>query len=183
MAYNFFRSESILIEPSEGGEKLNKKIGFIILSILVFAITSLHVSLVLGQSPWYSVKVSAYGTNLIEDNLGGGSLEFTVADPPTGVEVTNTISGILSENDQNYSVNLTPGENIIVTFGGSGYVVDRNSIVAGPDAGCYIIEYEGDAGWLMVNGTNIPEFSPILIAPLFIAVTLLALFYRRKHKT
>jgi hypothetical protein len=171
-----------LIVPSGGGENLNKKKVTIIFLMLIFSITAFNIQNVFSQVAWYSVKVSAYGTNLIENNLGGASLEFTVADPPTGVDVSNTMCGVLSDNDQNYSVNLNPGENIIVTYTGNA-VVDRISLVDGPDSGYYIIEYEGEAGWLYVNGAQIPEFSPILITPLFMVTTLLAIVYSRKHRS
>lgn len=161
---------------------INKKKVFFFSSLLILAVSIFFLPLTFAQAPWYSVKVSAYAYNLIENNLGGASLEFTVASPPSGSEISNTISAIYSATDENFTVNLTPGDSITVTYTGNTYV-DHVTITDGSESNYFIIDYEGEAGWLMVNGTDIPEFTPILIVPMFIAVTLLALIYRRKHKT
>ena len=160
---------------------MNKKTVFFFTSLLIVAFSIIYLPLTNAQAPWYSVKVSAYAYNLIENNLGGASLEFTVADPPSGLEISNTISAINSATDENFTVNLTPGDSITVTYTGNTYV-DHVTITDGSESNYYIIDYEGEAGWLLVNGADVPEFQPILIAPLFIAATLLALIYRKKQK-
>ena len=159
---------------------MEKKIGFIAISTLIIITTLFCIQLTFAQY-WHSVKVNAYGTNFLENNLGGASLEFRVVEPPSGLEIPNTICGINIESGENCTVNLLPDQNVIVTF--SNMAVDHLSIEEGPESGNYIISYEGEAGWLMVNGADIPEFPPILIVPLFMTATLLAIIYRRKRTT
>ncbi len=159
---------------------MDKKIGFIGVSTLILVTALFFVPLTCAQT-WHSVKVYAYGTNFLENNLGIGSLEFRVVEPPSGLEIPNTISAINTKSGENYTVQLLPDQNIIITYG--TFVADSLSIVEGPNSGCHQISYEGEAGWLYVNGQQIPEFPPILIVPLFMTATLLALIYKRKRTT
>jgi hypothetical protein len=44
----------------------------------------------------------------------------------------------------------------------------------------FTITFEGEARYVRLNKVDIPEFPPIIIVPLFMTATLLALIYRRK---
>jgi len=156
---------------------MNRKIGLILVSTFLF-MTLFNTPLTFAQY-WDSVKVSAYGTNVIENNLGGASLEFIVVAPPSGSEISNTISGHHIESNENYTANLSPGDSVLMTF--ANMVVESYTLEAASEPNHFIIYFEGQTGWLWVNGNDVPEFSPILIAPMFITATLLSLIYRRKR--
>ena len=47
---------------------------------------------------WESVKVSAYGTDLVENDPNPEMFSFVVATPPQGSEISNLISATLSES-------------------------------------------------------------------------------------
>ena len=55
------------------------------------------------------------------------------------------------------------------------------TILDGSEPNYKFINFEGRVWVATVNGTQIPEFPAILIAPLFMAATLLALVYRKKR--
>ena len=57
--------------------------------------------------------------------------------------------------------------------------VDHVTTTDGPESNYKFVDYEGDAGWLWVNGVVIPDFPQIFVTPMFIAITLLAIIYRR----
>ena len=157
---------------------MSKKIVFVVASTL-FLVTALVSAPLTFAQIFNSVQISAYGTNVIEDNLGAASLEFTVVVPPAGSEIPNSISAHNIASGENYTMNCSPGDSITMTF--LNMQVDGIRVQPASEAYHFIISYEGEAGWLWVNGSDIPEFSPILIVPMFIAATLLALVYRRKR--
>ena len=126
-----------------------------------------------------SVQMSVYATNLIVNNLAGASLEFNVAVPPEGSEITNSISARRISNGENCYVDLLPGDEVLLTY--ANMLVENITVVESSETNYFIIYYEGEAGWLWVNATEIPEFSTILLVPLFITITLLASIYKRKR--
>ena len=145
---------------------------------LVLFITLVNTPLAFAQI-FDSVQISAYGRNLVIDNLGVGTLEFFVAVPPAGLGITNSISARRISNGENCYVDLLPGDEVLLTY--ANMQVDNVSIVESSEPDYFIIYYEGEAGWLWVNATEIPEFSTIFLVPLFMTVTLFAIIYRRKR--
>ena len=157
---------------------MSKKIVFVVASTL-FLVTALVSAPLTFAQIFNSVQISAYGTNVIEDNLGAGSLEFTVVVPPAGSEIPNSISAHNIASGENYTMNCSPGDGVMLTF--VNLQIDTYTLTAASEPNHFIIFYEGEAGWLQVNGATIPEFSPILIVPMFITATVLAIIYRRKR--
>jgi len=159
---------------------MNKKIGFIFGLILLLVNILFSAPLAFSQTAvWHSVKISTCGKNVIENNLLGASLEYTIVAPPSGSEITNLISATNVESGENYTVNLSPDERVALIY--AYVIVDKIIVEPIPESTNYIIEFEGEAWSLMINGSTIPEFPPILIAPMFMIATLLALVYKRKR--
>jgi hypothetical protein len=161
---------------------MKKKFGIITISILIFVSIIFSTSLTSAQSGWNYCKIDAYGTNLndySDSSTNSERYEFTVATPPSGSEITNTIEVSDFSSGENFTETLTPGQ--VVYYNYQGSVPSTNRVTAASEAGFWILEYEGDITDITIDNTAIPEFSSIIILPLFITVTLLAIIYRRKH--
>jgi hypothetical protein len=156
---------------------MNKKIGVFVASSFLVITILLCVPLVSSQD-WDWCIVSAYGTIEIEAEIPVGSITFTVANLPTGTTVTNTMSVSKDSTGDNYTITLNSGDRVIVTW------LDMSPSVyttlQGSEPSYKFINFEGRVWAATVNGAQIPEFPAILITPLFIALTLLAILYRRK---
>jgi len=155
---------------------LNKKIVFAIASILVFTVVFLSVPLTLAQDEWDYCLILAYGTNV--DETGTAGFVFTVAAPPTGLEIPNTVSVVRDSSGENYTNSLSPGDEVTVSY--LDKRVDTMDFASATEANHFVITYEGEARSVTINRRQIPEFSSILILPMFIGATLLAIIYRRK---
>lgn len=157
---------------------MKHKIGITVICTLILFSILVNTPLTFAQV-YESVKISAYGTGLVINNLAGASLEFVVANPPPGSEITNSILARRITNGENCSVNLSPGDDVLLTY--ANMQVDNISLVESSESGYFMISYEGEAGWLWVNATEVPEFSSILLVPLFMSLTLLGILYKRKQ--
>jgi len=158
---------------------MNKKIGLIVSMILFLVIALFSSPLTFAQSAgWAEVQISAYGTNLVEGDPVPETFSFTVVVPPSGSEITNTVYVLNEDTGENYTKTLAPGDIVVASYIGMSPQV---SIINAAEPDHYIISYDGEATGVSINSTYIPEFSPILIVPMFIAATLLAIFYRRKR--
>jgi hypothetical protein len=159
---------------------LNKKIGFIVASTLFLVVALFTAPLSFAQIPWDYCQVSAYLSFYEEDSTG--SLEwtlFTVATPPSGSEVTNTIYVMNSDTGENYTKNLQNGDSVTIRY---DFIIPiKNTVVPASEPDRYIIDYEGEVSNVILNNAAIPEFPPILAVPLFMTATLLAILYRRKR--
>ena len=160
---------------------MNKKNGFVVASTLFLIIALFSAPLTFAQI-WDSVIVSAYATSVVEDGLGEGNIEFVVVVPPAGLEITNSISAQHIQSGESRTINLTAGDQILLTF--ANMRIDNYSVELAAEPNHHIIYYEGQAGWIWLNAVdivNIPEFSPILVVPMFIVATAIAIVYRRKR--
>jgi hypothetical protein len=160
---------------------LNKKTGVYLASIL-FVTALLCVPLILGQTYWDFAEISAYGTDIEyfeSSTVNTERYAFTVAVPPSGSEITNTIYVMDNDSGENYTINLSIGDRVEVNYQNANPI--QNSQEPAQESQHFIIIYEGPATGIDVNTVDIPEFSPILILPFFITATLIALIYRKKH--
>jgi hypothetical protein len=159
---------------------MNKKIGFIVVSTLFLVIVLFNASLTLAQpNIWDYVAVSGYGTLVGEE--GETNFRFIVATPPTGSEITNTV--YVQRNSapvENYTRPLLPGEEIYLTHSRVDVPIVR-SITPASEPDHFNIVFEGQARYIQVDAAYIPEFPTILIIPMFMMATLLALVYRRRR--
>lgn len=175
--YTFF-----LRKPIMGGDRMNKKIGFIVITTLFIVTFLFSASLTFAQRSWDSCIISAYGTNLDEYNdstTNTERYEFTVANPPSGSEITNTIEVINYDSGENFTETLSAGQRVYVNYLDAGPTL--NTVNAAAESGYFIIEYDGYVTGVTINNIDIPEFSSIIILPLFITATLLAIVYKRKR--
>ncbi|MBT8172181.1 hypothetical protein KJN74_04860 [Candidatus Bathyarchaeota archaeon] len=159
---------------------MNKKMLFCIVSTLFLVIALFSAPLTYAQRHWDYCEVSAYVTNL--ELFGTGDLyyiNFNTATPPTGSEITNTIYVINYDTGENYTKNLGVGDFVSVRY--DNFVPDTNILLPAGDSVHTTIYFEGEVVNVDLNYTSIPEFSPILIVPMFITATLLAIIYRRKR--
>jgi hypothetical protein len=83
------------------------------------------------------------------------------------------------DTGENYTKNIGVGDFVTVRW--DGYVPEGYSIEMAGDSVHSTISFEGEVFNVAINYTDIPEFSPILILPMFITATLLAIVYRRKR--
>jgi len=158
---------------------MKKKIGFAVVSSLFLVIALFNVPLMFAQSiSWDLCQISAYGTTLVEGDPVPEQFSFIVVAPPSGSEITNTLYVLNEDSGENYTKNLSPGDFVNVIYLDSSPTM---SIIAASEPNHFMISYDGDVYNLALNNVAIPEFSPILIVPMFIAATLLALVYRRKR--
>ena len=133
-----------------------------------------------NYSGWESVKVSAYGTDLVENDPNPEMFSFMVAPPPQGSEISNLISATLSDSfgwETNRA--LLPGDFVSIDYSNRSVIV--LNLTASSEPGYFIINYEGDANSVTINTSQIPEFpsSTILIAGLSI-VLVLSIIYRNR---
>jgi len=157
---------------------MSKKIGFVVASTGFLVIALFNTPMLFAQISWDVVQISAYGTDLVQGDTIAEQLSFIVVAPPPGSEITNTMYVLNEDSGENYTKTLSPGDFVGITY------IDYSPSIettAGSEPNHWIISYDGGARSARINYTDIPEFSPILIVPMFIAATLLALVYRRKR--
>lgn len=159
---------------------MNKKIGFIFASTLFLVIVLSNASLILAQpNIWDYVNLSGYGT--LVDEEGEDNFRFIVVTPPAGSEIINTVYVERNSSPvENYTRPLIPGEEIYLTHSRVDVPVVR-SITPASEPNHFNIIFEGQARYIQIDAAYIPEFPTILIAPLFMTTTLLAIIYRRKR--
>ena len=164
---------------------MNKKIGFSVVSTLLLVTALMCVPLTFAQGTyWDYAKISAYGTNVdfFETSTSNTQrIAFTVVTPPSGSEITNMIDVMDTDSGENYTINLSVGQRVEVNYQMANPI--HNSQEPAEQSEHYIIYYEGSVSGITINAVNIPEFPPILIVPLFMTATLLAILYRRKRTT
>lgn len=130
---------------------------------------------------WDYCKVSAYGYNFAEMETGEiRTTSFNVGTPPSGIDIPNTLEVMDYVTGENYSIVLSIDDPIIIRY--DTYPPINYTVTPGEDSSHYIIYFEGAVVNVTIRGDVVPEFPLILIVPMFITVTLLALFYRRKHR-
>jgi hypothetical protein len=159
-----------------------KKIDFISACTLLLIFLSICVPLTLAQVDyWGYSKISAYATNVNDystSSVNTYRYEFTIADPPTGSNLTNTIEVRNDDTGENYSINLSIGDVVYLDYEGLNPTEISVNPTSDPDY--YTVIYEGEVLDLQVNSILIPEFPPVLIAPIFMMITLLVIIYRKK---
>lgn len=162
---------------------MNKKKLFLFCLISIPVVTLVFSSFSCAQEMrfWDNCKVSAYGYNVAELETGEiRSISFNVGTPPSGSDIPNTLEVMDYITGENYSMTLVIDDPIIIRY--DTYPPITNSITQGEDSSHYIIEFEGAVVNVTIRGDVVPEFPPLIIVPLFIAATLLAIIFRRKHK-
>ena len=161
---------------------MNKKIGLSVASALFLVTAFMCVPFTFAQREWDYAKVSAYGTyydDFLTSTTNTERFEFTVAVPPSGSEITNTVEVRDNDSGENYTITLQIGNVVRVDYQNTSPLVNR--VDQTPGSLNYIIDYEGDVASITINAIDIPEFPSILLVPLFMTVTLLAIIYRRKR--
>ena len=159
---------------------MNKKIGLSVASALFLVTALMCVPFTFAQRDWDYAKVSAYGTyydDFSTSTTNTERLEFTVAVPPSGSEITNTVEVRDNDSGENYTDNLPIGAIVRVNYQSSNPI--RNNVDQDPGTLNYIVDYEGEVESITINAVEIPEFTSIILVPLFIAATLLAIIYKR----
>lgn len=163
-----------------GGENVNKKMLFFVVSTLFLVIALFSAPMTYAQRHWDYCIVSTYAINLDEFSTGDIIyIEFNVATPPAGSEITNTIYVINYDTGENYTKNLAVGDFVQVRW--DGFSPISNIREPANDSVHHTIYFEGEVFNVSLNYTNIPEFPPIIVTPLFVTITLLAIIYRRKR--
>lgn len=162
---------------------MNKKSRFFF-SFLLIVLVFMSFSLVLAQTEWDICEISAYALAVNFDDYTTSTsnqdrYEFTVANPPAGSDITNTIFVMDSSTGQNYTVNLEEGQRVYVNYQSWNPSVNTQTPAENPEY--LIILYDGGVLEVQINRVDVPEFSPILIAPMFIAATLMAIIYNKKR--
>lgn len=130
---------------------------------------------------WDYCRISAYGTNL--DDFSSSTVnteryQITIVAPPQGSEITNTITVTNYDTEENYTQNLSEGDVLLVDY--QNLVPIRNRVDPASESNYFIIDYEGEVGGVTINTIQIPEFPLIIVGPLFVIATLIALVYRKK---
>ena len=153
------------------------KIGLLVAGTIFLVIALFNVPLIFTQAQfWDYCHIDAYGIEA-EDELEVKSLSFTIVAPPTGSDIPNTISVRNNNSGENYTDTLVPGDKI--------YVIYEDAITKeledAPVEDHFTIFYEGSATYVSINSVIIPEFTSILIIPMFMIATLLAIVYRRRR--
>ena len=160
-----------------------KKIAFSVVSALVI-VTALCIPFAFAQTYWDYAKISAYGTNVdfYETSTSNNQrYAFTVVAPPSGSEITNMIEVMDNDSGENYTITLPVGQRVEVNYQYANPTQNTQEPAEQPEH--FIISYEGPVSGITINAVDIPEFSPILIVPLFMAATLTAIIYRGKRST
>lgn len=159
---------------------MKRKTGFSVVFTFFIVTALLCVPLTFAQRNWDYAKVSAYGVNLDDfetSTTNTERYEFTVAAPPSGSEITNTIEVRDDDTGENHTDTLTIGTVVRIDYQNSNPTT--NNVDQDPGTQAYIINYEGEVASITINAVEIPEFSSIILVPLFIAATLLAIIYKR----
>jgi hypothetical protein len=162
---------------------VNKKIGFIVVSTLFLVTVLIYVPLAFAQTTyWDYAKVSAYGKDL--DDFSSSTVnierfEFTVVVPPTGSEITNTIEVRDDDSGENHTINLSIGDIVRVNY--QNTVPTHNSVDPASEPNHVIVDYEGEVTGISINTVEVPEFSSIILIPLFMIATVLVIAYRRRR--
>ena len=158
---------------------MNVKIGLSVACTMFLVIVLFNVPLMFAQErTWELCQISAYGTE-VEDEFEVSLVRFTAVVPPTGSEITNTIKVMDSDTGENITINLSDGDRVSLNYED---VIFKNIMVA-PVENHYSIYYEGGATFISINSAEIPEFASIVIIPMFMIATLVALVYRRKRSS
>ena len=160
---------------------MNRKTKFIFISTLCICTLLFNASLTFGQRSWNYCKIDAYGTNLnnySDSSTNQERYEFTVASPPAGSDISNTIEVADFGTGENFTETLSPGQVVYFNYQYTNFEINN---VTAAESGFWTIEYLGDITEITINNVDIPEFSSIIILPLFITVTLLAIIYKRKR--
>ena len=158
---------------------MNVKIGLSVACTMFIVIVLFNVPSMFAQErTWDSCQISAYGTD-IEEEFEVNLLRFTAVVPPTGSEITNSIEVMDLGTGENVTINLSDGDRVSLIYED---VIYQNVEVA-PEANHYTITYDGGANFISVNSVEIPEFASIVIIPMFMIATLIALVYRRKRSS
>ncbi|MEJ2281683.1 MAG: hypothetical protein P8X97_07250 [Candidatus Bathyarchaeota archaeon] len=153
------------------------KIGSMIVCAICLVIIFSSMPLIFAQDQaWGTCVVDAYGTE-VDDEVEAGILRFTAAAPPTGSNIANIIYVVDENTGENFTIILAEGDQVSMNY---QYPIYKE-INAGTEADHYTIYYEGEATFVSVNSEPIPEFSSVIIAPLFLIGTVLAIVYRRKR--
>ena len=161
---------------------MSKKIVFVVASTLFLVTALICVPLTFAQLSWGYCKVDVYGTNLndySDSTTNTERFQINVAAPPSGSEITNTIEVRDTNRGEEYNETLSVGDIVYVNYQNANPI--QNTQNPASESGYFIISYEGEVSSVTINAIDIPEFSPILIVPMFIAATLLAFAYRRKR--
>ena len=158
---------------------MNEKRNFVFVSTLIIVIVSVLTSSALAQMEWDYCTISAYGTFAELPTEYG--FAFITATPPTGSDIPNTIYVIKYSSGENYTNNLIPGDRVQVSILDAN--VDTMEFNPASEADHFTITFAGEARTATLNEQTIPEFSPILIAPLFMTATILAIIYRKKRSS
>jgi len=153
---------------------MNKKIGIIIASTLFLVITLFNAPLTFAQDSGYACIVDVKCTNLVTDETNG-FFSFTVSTQDIGTN--NRIVAINMSSGAEHVRNVTLGDTVVVSYS-FFYATDLDySTESG------ILRYTGPADSVTINATEIPEFPPAIIIPVFMTATLLAIIYRKKRAT
>ena len=163
-----------------GLEKIILKIGLTVILSLIIAVASLSLPLTFAEYnwSWNSVKVSAYGTDLVENDPNPEMFSFIVATPPQGSEISNLISAILSSDGWETNRTLLPGDFVSIDYLNKS-IVDLN-LTASSEPGYFFIIFEGDANSVIINTHQIPEFPSWTILPIFLVATLSVLIIKKR---
>ena len=153
------------------------KIGSIAICTVLIVIIFSSMPLIFAQGQiWETCQISAYGT-AIEEDIEVKSFRFTTATPPSGLEIPNTIYMMDNDNGENYTITLAEGDVVVVNYED----INIMDIEVASEQSRWTILFDGSVSFVSVNSTPIPEFSTILIVPMFVLATLLAIIYRRKR--
>ena len=137
---------------------MNKKILFFVVTTLFLVIALFSAPLTFAQIPWDYCEVVAYGTNVVEETIGTIlRTTFTVATPPPGSNITNTIYVLNYDTGENYTETLSAGEEVRIRY--DDIIPDVYEITTAEDPSYKIIYYEGPVARAMISGIDIPEFS------------------------
>ena len=162
---------------------MKKILRFACVATLIFVVGSFAFSLTFAQQEWWDyVTVSVYGNEY--DDLAGYSFfsgcQFTVRTPPSGSEITNTVYVLDDETGENYTETLSAGDIFYLRWDNYSPIV--NEINEAEEDGYYTFVYEGTAR-IEINSQFIPEFPAFLVIPMFMAATLLAIFFNKKRSS
>jgi hypothetical protein len=161
---------------------VNKTNQFTIASLFILVTAFMSIPITLAQTEWDYCKISAYGTGLDDYSTSTSNqdrLAFTVVEPPSGSNITNTVEVKDNASGENYTINLAVGERVYIDY--QYRIVTENYQTPTSDPDILVIFYEGEVAQVTINNIDVPEFPIILIVPLFMAATLMAIVYRRKN--